>query len=855
MQRPTLVRLATFLATLVAAWGVLSLGTSSADESLEVGALAEREYKAQRAADVEDTEATQAARDEAAAAVPDEYRIHPEVQDAVVMNIDAVFDDLEGTVIAVAPPVPTTTTTVPAEPTTSAPGTGDDTTTLTTEVPPPAQLTGVVYLDLDGDGIFDPEAPVERPDIGLDGAVVTVSMGGVEQTTTSGQDGVWVVEIEQGEAVVTVDHQGLAIPDGFIPGRAENLQQVVACSAGESCTVESVDFVPNLVPVGDVAEGISNTHLIPLESALPLAETASDDVVRAAVGDDSRLRIVRNASIGRVNQEFGLLVTNEGLTETRVRLTSSPPLVFYDDLPPESDKDTVDSNAAGVVVATLIQPNYLVDATVTDENRQTAAADVQPVLVSYSPDQVIVEQGQPLTQLHIDAIEETSSLVTTVQGQGGLLAVVAVLAGLLGLYLATFRPEFWSRPRMVALLGILLVLGAAAVRATVVLESASSWYVLPAVAFGFMTTVLFDSRIAVLMALSLGILAAVGARDPGLAVYAVLATLAPIPFVSSVSTRGAFRNAVIVSSLAAAVVAGATSWFFHSGPNDVPVEVFGFAVDIPLQVIGESMAWAFGVSIVASLVALAALQFFESAFDITTSLSLLDLTDRNHEALQLLQEQAFGTFNHSLMVGTLAHAAARAIGANALLARAMAYYHDLGKTENPTFFIENQFGIPNPHDMMSPKESADVIRNHVTDGVALARKFKIPSDVASGIVSHHGDGVMRYFYEKARNQFGEDVDVDDYRHIGHKPRTAEQAIVMMADSLEAACRAVFQTEEPTPDAIEKVVNRVIDEKLEDGQLQESPLTLSELTQIRHAFLESLVGHYHQRIAYPNFPGS
>jgi hypothetical protein len=336
----------------------------------------------------------------------------------------------------------------------------------------------------------------------------------------------------------------------------------------------------------------------------------------------------------------------------------------------------------------------------------------------------------------------------------------------------------------------------------------------------------------------------VGARDTGVAVYAALATMAPIPFASSVSSRGAFRNAVVLSSFAAAVAAGATSWFFHVGPNDVV-----------WKVVGISMAWAFGVSVVASLIGLAALQFFESAFDITTSLSLLDLTDRNHEALQLLQEKAFGTFNHSLMVGTLAHAAARAIGANALLARAMSYYHDLGKTENPTMFIENQFGIHNPHDSLTPKESAEIIRKHVSDGITLARQFKIPSDVATGIVSHHGDGIMRFFYEKARSQSGEDVNPDDFRHIGHKPRTAETAIVMLADSLEAACRAHFQNEEPTPEAIEKVVDRVIDEKLNDGQLSESPLTLAEMTSIRSAFLDSLVGHYHQRIAYPNFPGS
>ncbi|MFQ5524277.1 MAG: HD domain-containing protein, partial [Acidimicrobiia bacterium] len=159
------------------------------------------------------------------------------------------------------------------------------------------------------------------------------------------------------------------------------------------------------------------------------------------------------------------------------------------------------------------------------------------------------------------------------------------------------------------------------------------------------------------------------------------------------------------------------------------------------------------------------------------------------------------------------------------------------------------------HDELDPRESARIIRSHVTDGVVLALRFKIPSEVTEGIVSHHGDGVMRYFYEKAREVSDGDVDIDDFRHVGHKPRTAETAILMLADALEAACRAEFQTEEPTPERIEKVVDKVIDEKVEDGQLSESPLTLADLTKIRRAFLDSLVGHYHQRIAYPNFPGS
>ena len=422
--------------------------------------------------------------------------------------------------------------------------------------------------------------------------------------------------------------------------------------------------------------------------------------------------------------------------------------------------------------------------------------------------------------------------------------MIAVLIGMLGLYLARFRAEFWSRPRMVALLGILIVLAAGAVRATVRSRRQTSWYVLPAVAFGFMTAVLFDARIAVLMALSVGVLDRGGHRrhrDHGLR-HPRHAGPDPVCELGEQPRRVPQRRRLFRTD--------------RGGGGRCHLLVLPRRPLTPhLEVIGLSVAWAFGVSAMASLIG-------------PGRAPVLRVGLRHHHhpgparphrsqprGLQLLQEKAFGTFNHSLMVGTLADAAARAIGANALLARAMAYYHDLGKTENPTYYIENQFGIPNPHDLLTPEESADMIRRHVTDGVALARQFKIPSDVATGIVSHHGDGIMRFFYEKARSQRGDTVNPNDFRHIGYKPKTAESAIVMLADSLEAACRAVFQTEEPTPEAIEKVVNRVIDEKLDDGQLQESPLTQFEMTQVRKAFFESLVGHYHQRIAYPNFPGT
>ncbi len=847
MNRPALVRFSIFLATVVACWGVLSLGSGDGTTTLQAGTVATQAYTAGRAATVEDVEATEAARQAARDEVEPVQKRNSQFEAATIDQINSVFDETEQLVVgdtAARSSIPLPDL---PEPSTTTAAAGESTTTSSEPIAP-GVVTGRLYLDVNGDGVFNPEAEGERVDQGLAGATVQVLADDGPHQLRTDVNGLWSFAVSSGAIVVTYDLNDPVIPIGWVFGPQDD-SQLVECGLGESCDAPDVAIVTNLRPAAEIAAALAGTHLLQQETVEYLAATGREDLVRAPLGEPLHLPTVRQRALDTAFAEFGRLIAPTQLADVQRGVIANPPVVFHTD----TGQDIAGGLAAGEVVAANLQANYIVDQEATDAAREARAAEVDPITFSYLAEQVIVEDRQVLTALDIAAIEATAIPAASGEASFGLLLVVGVLVSLVGLYLARFRPEFWSRPRMVSLLGILILLAATSVKATVAVQESTSWYVVPAVAFGFMTAVLFDQRIAILMALSVGVLTAVGSLDAGITVYAVLAALAPVAFVSSVSTRGAFRNAVVVSGAAAGVIAVATSWFFHVTPGDPVFMALG--VEFPYTVVLEAVAWAFGVSVLASLVGLAALQFFESAFDITTTLSLLDLTDRNHRALQLLQEKAFGTFNHSLMVGTLADAAARSIGADPLLARAMAYYHDLGKTENPSFYIENQFGIPNPHDQLPPQESAEIIRSHVTAGVALAREFKIPTDVAQGIVSHHGDGVMRYFYEKAREIHGHEVDIEQFRHVGHKPRTAETAILMMADSLEAACRAHFQTEEPTPDAIEKVVNRVMDEKIEDGQLMESPLTLGELTSIRRAFLESLVGHYHQRIAYPNFPGS
>ena len=183
------------------------------------------------------------------------------------------------------------------------------------------------------------------------------------------------------------------------------------------------------------------------------------------------------------------------------------------------------------------------------------------------------------------------------------------------------------------------------------------------------------------------------------------------------------------------------------------------------------------------------------------------------------------------------------------LARAMAYYHDLGKTMNPTMFVENQIGYTNPHDRLLPSESANIIKNHVVDGVKLAKKFKIPEIVYQGILEHHGNAVLRYFYEKEK-LVNPSVSKEEFRHLGQKPTSKESAILMLADSLEAACRAIFMNEDADEKKISNVIEEIFNEKISDGQLSNAPITFKELDTIKESFQVSLEGLYHQRVLYP-----
>ena len=845
LTRAWFVRAVILVLTIALTWGALLIGQQRSDITLTVGEESPLTFDADAPVVVTDEGATELARQQAEADVapiftPDAERTR-EVLDQIAIVIETAKEGVYREEVSTTTTtdfisaVPEITTTSSTQPTTTTTGEGQEPATTSTTEPlvETAGVRGFLFLDANGDGVFD----AGSGDSSLASAVVTlVDSGGQEfQAQTDAAGAFAIVGIAAGDVVVTVASDDARLE--HFSSSTENVQQEATTEAATVIEIDAVGFAPltRTVETQQQALGDAFPTLQP-DTIEALTTLATQDVMRSAQGLTPYLSAVQEKAIGRAADVLtDGIETTEELTAARAALDVNwPPVILDDEYNPQA------SAAAADVVATTLVINKSLNVQATTAAIAAQRQEVEPVQVSYRAGETIVGEGEVLTAVQKAAIDDLGLLKQTGLEVLAMLAVVTMLVGMLSFYLARFRAQFWSNTKRVILFGVLIALAAGSARAIGILNPENNLtvgYLIPAATFGFMAAILFDARIGVIMSMAVGALTGIATRDPGLSLFALLAAMSPIPFVSSISARGDLRKAIVYTAMALASLAAAISWFFV-GPETAPLAAL----------------YGFLNGFLSGLVGVTAVSFFEIIFDITTTLRLLDLTDRNHPALQMLEEKARGTFNHSLLVGTLGDRAAKSIGANNLLVRASAYYHDLGKTENPQFFIENQFGISNPHDHMPPEESAEAIRQHVIDGVRLAKEYRIPALVAESVVAHHGDGIMRFFYHKAIDRYGEvNVNVDDYRHHGHKPRTRENAILMMADALEGASRAVFADEDPSPEKIRRVVDRVVGEKVADGQLSESALTLGELTRVKGAFVDALIGHYHQRIPYPDFP--
>lgn len=280
----------------------------------------------------------------------------------------------------------------------------------------------------------------------------------------------------------------------------------------------------------------------------------------------------------------------------------------------------------------------------------------------------------------------------------------------------------------------------------------------------------------------------------------------------------------------------------------VSITAFGMERFAPAESIFIEFAFAATNALVSPVLTYGMLIFFEKIFKITTDLTLLELSNFDRPVLKDLARKAPGTFNHSMTMGTLAEAAAESVGANPLLARVGAYYHDIGKTIYPQNFVENQLDSQNVHENLSPEESVSIIEKHVVEGINLAKDCNLPQEIIDFIPMHHGTMVMSYFYEKAKKLYGEEkVNVEDYKYPGPKPNSKETAIIMLADGCESAVRSI---DEPDPTKVENLISKIIKTRVDDGQLDDSPITFSDISKIKEAFIGILLGQHHRRIRYP-----
>ena len=532
-------------------------------------------------------------------------------------------------------------------------------------------------------------------------------------------------------------------------------------------------------------------------------------------------------------------INNDNLNQTRQNLVSNPPyLDLSSDLFALIPESRLRSSVAELIAENLIV-NQKLEQELWDEQKDKVANSVEPVIIKYFEEDIVVSEGEKINIVQYNALDNFGYLSGESRSiQTAAIPIIFSVFVLIYFLLWRFKDSMWNNDNEFLLLLTLILVSSIFLRGISYFSQSFDLnylkYAVPISFVGVVSAVLLNLRATLILSLSSSLLALAGGGNIGLVAMGAVLTVVPSIFLSEDIDRITLRERIIYITLSQPIVAFGIFFFLR--------ENFSFIEILVSSLMG---------GLVGNLAAFSLINYIELAFRLTTNFRLSEIADRNHPGLRYLEEKALGTFNHSLVVGTLADRAANLIGANSQLVRAMAYFHDLGKTENPTMFVENQFGSSNPHDNLTTDNSVQIIRSHVPDGVRLAKKFKIPEAVYRGIIEHHGDSVMRYFYEKEK-QMNPDVLKDDFRHLGQKPSSKETVILMFADSLEAACRARFQYEDADDKKIANLVNEIFNEKINDGQLLDAPITFQDLEKIKQSFQASLEGLYHQRVLYPEF---
>ncbi|MBS5801396.1 MAG: HDIG domain-containing protein [Brachyspira sp.] len=490
------------------------------------------------------------------------------------------------------------------------------------------------------------------------------------------------------------------------------------------------------------------------------------------------------------------------------------------------------------LLSQIIVPNLVEDEFATEIARKKAEATVKPYEITFQKGDKILFEGEPVTRLKRDALRQAGYNVYELNWQGLIaIYILVVLASVIFMtYMKYFEKQFLETRYMMLAAVLSIMLASIAV----VMPTGFSPYVLPIPAYVLLLAIFTNPRVAFISMTVLLTVLTVGVQYP--AQYIVTFTLLNLVASVTISQIRYSRRFDLIK--AGFIVSGAGLLIV------LAIYVLEKClIDVNNVLILKNSAFIMLNGIVSSMIALGTLPLFESSFKIITPYGLAELADHNQPLLKRLQFEAPGTYHHSLMVSNLCEAAAEAIGANPILARVGAFYHDIGKLKRPLFFVENQsyFGIENPHKKLNPRLSKMVITAHPKDGVELAKEYGLPAVINNFILQHHGEGLASYFYNQAVQEEGiENVKEEQFRYTGPKPNMKETAILMIADAVESAVRSL---KNPTSEEIEQIINKIIVERLNDGQLADSPLTLHDIKVIAATFSRILRGMQHNRIKY------
>ena len=614
------------------------------------------------------------------------------------------------------------------------------------------------------------------------------------------------------------------------------------------------------------------------EQQLELLDTLFDEVarlrLRTGLSADERLQTLGESpgglGLGQAIRSTLLTLNLRNLEDLRLSAAEGVRAILNSPLREEDKRNRIEAyllvgnvpsfrNGEGALRELLdafVTPTVALDEETTLALRDEARASVEPVVVTYATGEVIADEGQELDAVVIEALRETGVIREGFDyyDLGAGLLMGAALGTVLGVYLYRLQP--FERPAerrgLMTLLAVLGTLVAVRVALPELLPDTEGRFFAYGVPVGAAAVVVssvsaprFGAMVAVVVALYAGFIAATA---PSLAGAAFTSALEPLELVIAYAAAGLAGAAAMqrterlgrfaTAGVAVAAATGAVLLAFWLLTEQRETEGLGWLALAAGIAGGGSAVIGLGLHVLLSVV-----------LRVTTRMQLMELAQAGHPILQELQEKAPGTFHHSMLVGTLAEQAANRIGADALLVRAGAYYHDIGKMERPEYFVENNIdrGV-SPHDSIAPEASARIIQGHVLDGMDIARRRRLPALVGDFIPQHHGTRLVEFFYHKALERG--DAEEENFRYPGPRPQEKEHAIVMLADSCEALVRA---TQPETHEEIDELVNGVFAERLAEGQMDECDITMRELQVVAASFRSTLRAVYHPRIEYPDAP--